>query len=267
VIGDLLAGHLGYVSIRTAEDAASSWVGMRRDLQDEVDVVHDVVLAYLVDSTPGVVCGAAALPDWVITTDLHFSILDRRARGRLRADAALVRASSVGVLGQVSVVDESEADRAIATGSVNHARVPLTSSLDVPRMPVGVRFTSSATPQSVDQPISELLEFQRIDGGSDLRFRPRPLGVNPLGIVHGSVSTALAMRVARAYAGPGWKITDVMSRYCGSIRQGPAVARGRLLSRTTSECLVQVDVRDEAHAAHPANLSWIKLRPGLPGEH
>jgi aldehyde dehydrogenase (NAD+) len=37
VIGDLLAGHLGYVSIRTAEDAASSWVDTRRDLQDEVD--------------------------------------------------------------------------------------------------------------------------------------------------------------------------------------------------------------------------------------
>jgi acyl-coenzyme A thioesterase PaaI-like protein len=261
-IGDRLAGFLGYSSIRTSATSASSWIQVRDALRARDGALHAVPLVYLIDSTPGVVCGAAAAPDWVITTDLHFSVVDRRTSGRLRADASLVRASRVGVLGQVVVVDEND-DRIIAAGSVNHARVPLKASLDVPTMPVGVLFATPPASLALEANLSDELPFEAGPAAGELLFSARPLGVNPLGIVHGTVSTSLAMQAAEAFAGPGWTVTDVVSRYCGSIRKGPAVARPKLLSGGAGTRVVQVDIRDQAHATDPANLSWVTLRRDL----
>lgn len=259
-ISDRLAGRLGYESVRTSETTASSWIELQDGLLDSEGRLQAVPLAYLIDSTPGVVCGAAARPDWVVTTDLQASFFDTSLQGRPRADASLVRASRVGVLGKVVVVDEGDEDRVVAAGSVNHARVPLTSSLDVPDMGVGVHFHSrTAQEVGAQSDLREALVFGAGPADTDLQFEVCPLGVNPLGIVHGSVTTALAMSAARHRAGVDWPVSDIIARFCGSIRQGPAVARADIVAGDERTCLVQVDIRDEAYPQRSANLSWVRL--------
>ena len=121
--------------------SASSWIPRREDLLLGDGTIAPVVLAFLVDSTAGVVCGAAARPGWIVTTDLHFRVISNTWKGTARADATVVRASKAGVLAQVVAVDEGDGDRVIAVGSVNHAHIELATPIDIPlEMPIGVRY-------------------------------------------------------------------------------------------------------------------------------
>jgi hypothetical protein len=90
---DPLTRHFGYRSIRHDALTASSWIDLRDDLLDENGHIHLGALAYLVDSTAGVVCGMAAVPAWVITSDLQFRVIATPRIGPMRA--APLRATAV----------------------------------------------------------------------------------------------------------------------------------------------------------------------------
>jgi acyl-coenzyme A thioesterase PaaI-like protein len=261
VFGDEFTRFLGYESVRTSEATASSWVPARPDLLDADGMLLPLALAFLVDSTPGVVCGAAALPDWVITTDLHMQVIDRRVRGTLRADATLVHANRVGVLAEVTVVDEGDGDRLVATGSVNHARVPMTESLDVPLMPIGVRYHGPADAPAPGDRLAREVTFTPAASAGELEAFLTPLNTNPLGIMHGSVTTSLSISAAIARAGDGWQVAQALARFGGPIRKGPARAHAELVHADDVGCLARVAVRDESYPHRVAVLSSVRLVP------
>src|SRR4029077_9631507 len=129
---DAFTNHVGYQSERTSELEASSWIECRPDLLDEDGSLHTAVIGYLVDSTAGVVCGMAAVPNWVVTADLQFRIVHPTTVGPLRADAVAVRPGRRQSLGEVRVVDEGAGERLIALGTVNHLVIAKDDDLDVP---------------------------------------------------------------------------------------------------------------------------------------
>ena len=138
---DRFTNHVGYESLRTSATEASSWIECRPDLLDERGNLHPAVIGYLVDSTAGVVCGMAAVPNWVVTADLQFRIVCPTTTGPLRADAVAVRPGRRQSLGEVRVVDEGAAERLVALGTVNHLVIAKDDDLDVPAdMPIGVRY-------------------------------------------------------------------------------------------------------------------------------
>jgi acyl-coenzyme A thioesterase PaaI-like protein len=259
--GDEYTRFLGYESERTGDTTASSWVPLRPDLLDADGALLPVVLAFLVDSTPGVVAGAAARPDWVITTDLHMQVVDRRVRGTVRADAALVHANRLGVLAEVSVVDEGAANRVVATGSVNHARVPLTEPINVPMMPVGVRHRSPDGAPAPDNRLAREIVFQALDYDGEAETAQTALTTNPLGIMHGSVTTALSLTAAARCAPDGWQVADAMVRFSSSVRKGPARARATIVHADDASRLVKVAVRDESYPGKIAVHSVVRLVP------
>lgn len=258
--GDEYTRFLGYESERTSETTASSWVPLRPDLLDADGAVALVVLAFLVDSTPGVVCGAAALPDWVITTDLHMQVTDRRVRGNLRADATLVHANRLGVLAEVTVVDEGDAGRVVAAGSVNHARVPLKEPINVPMMPVGVRHRSPEGAPPGGRLAREIV-FRALDCDREVETAQTALTTNPLGIMHGSVTTALSVSAAARCAPGGWQVAEAMVRFSNSVRKGPALARPTVVYADDASRVVKVDVRDESYPGKIAVHSVVRLVP------
>ena len=258
--GDEYTRFLGYESERTSETTASSWVALRPDLLDADGALAPVVLAFLVDSTPGVVCGAAALPDWVITTDLHMQVTDRRVRGNLRADAMLVHANRLGVLAEVTVVDEGDAGRVVATGSVNHARVPLKEPINVPMMPVGVRHRSPQGDPPGDRLAREIV-FRAVGSDGEAETAQTALTTNPLGIMHGSVTTTLSITAAVRCAPDGWQVAEAMVRFSNSVRKGPARAQATVVHADDASRVVKVDVRDASYPGKIAVHSVVRLVP------
>ncbi len=179
------------------------------------------MIAYLVDSTAGVVCGMAAVPAWVITADLHARFHATHAVGPLRADAVAVSPGRRQSLGQVRVVDEGDGDRLIASGTVNHLVIQPTADLAVPSdMPIGVMYgclpvvgaAALRTHVGLRSPTPGSAE---LDVAGD--------AVNPLGILHGALITTLAVEAARSEVGRG-EVVEVVVRFVKGVAIGPAVA-------------------------------------------
>jgi len=253
--GDEYTQFLHYSSERTSEVGASSWVPRRGDLLMGNGAIAPVVLEFLIDSTAGVVCGAAARPGWIVTTDLHFRVVSNAWRGTARADATVVRASKAGVLAQVVAVDEGDGDRVIAVGSVNHAHIELSTPIDVPvEMPIGVRYGHYDT-DTAEPPLSDHLKMRRTESGVELDVAG--LAVNPLNILHGAYHAALAVEAAQAAF--GGELSDLMTRFVSSVCNGPAVAVPELMEGHGDRGTVRVDVHEQERPSRTASLSWVGL--------
>jgi acyl-coenzyme A thioesterase PaaI-like protein len=253
--GDEFTRFLHYSSERTSDVTASSWIPRREDLVVGDSSIAPVVLAFLVDSTAGVVCGAAARPGWIVTTDLHFRVISSRWKGSARADATLVRASKAGVLAQVVAVDEGDGDRVIAVGSVNHAHIELATPIDVPvEMPIGVRY-GEYDGDVAETPLASHLKMRRTDAGIGIDVAG--LAVNPLHILHGAFHAALAVEMAQTTF--GGELSDLMTRFVSSVRNGPAVAVAELVEGQGGHGSVRVGVHDEERPSRTASLSWVGL--------
>jgi uncharacterized protein (TIGR00369 family) len=255
--GDPFTSHVGYLSMRTDERKASSWIALRDDLLDDRGRLHTGVLAYLVDSTAGVVCGMAARPAWVVTADLHVEILRLPVKGPARADAVVRRPGRRQSCGEVVVHDEGDSDRVIAVGTVNHIVGPgdLVGD-DVPTgMPIGVRVgpALAAHPQPIPE-LSRLLGVARdSDGGAQLPIAG--VAVNPLGFLHGGLSGLL---VAECAAARGYDIASMMLRYLGPLREGRARATATVVSEAGEQALMQVDISDDT--GRPGAIATARLR-------
>ncbi len=240
---DPLTRHLGYRSIRHDERTASSWIEIRDDLRDRHGALHLGVLAYLVDSTAGVVCGMAAVPSWVITSDLQFRVLHRPTRGPLRADARAVQPGKRTSLGSVQVVGEGDGDRLVAIGTVNHVVIASDGSLDVPAdMPIGVEYASGHTVAG-HAPLLDCFGVE-ISAPGVARLPIEGTAVNPLGILHGGLISLLIDEAARsADTQRRLEVTDLVVRFLRGLRSSPAIATATMLPGTregTASAIVEI---------------------------
>jgi acyl-coenzyme A thioesterase PaaI-like protein len=260
---DRLTRHFGYRSIRHDALTASSWIELRSDLCDADGQLLLGVLAYLVDSTAGVVCGMAAVPAWVITSDLQFRVVAAPTVGPLRADARAVQPGKRQSLGDVRVVDEGDADRLIAVGTVNHVVIQRDEGLDVPAdMPIGVEYASGC---DVTGHAPLLEHFQvRNDGSGTAELPIEGDAVNPLGVLHGGLISLLVEQAARdaargKFAGRDHEVVDVVVRFMRGLKATPARATATLLQGDAERPSVVVEVRDASGAL--GALASTSLRP------
>jgi acyl-coenzyme A thioesterase PaaI-like protein len=254
--GDELTSYLHYSSERTSDTSASSWIPWREDLSTGRGTIAPVTLSFLVDSTAGVVCGAAARPDWIVTSDLHLRVVSDRWRGAARADATVIRSSKAGVLGQVVVVDEGDGDRVMAVGSVNHVHIELAEPIDVPlEMPIGVRYGTYDSDRGADRALMELVNVRMSEQGAGLDLAG--LAVNPLKILHGAFHAAMAVEVAQARC--GGTLSDLVTRFMSPVRGGPAVAVPMLTEVSNGRATVQVSVHDHQRPTRTASQTWVGL--------
>jgi uncharacterized protein (TIGR00369 family) len=255
--GDRFTSHVGYLSMRTGERTASSWITLRDDLLDERERLHTGVLAYLVDSTAGVVCGMAARPSWVVTADLHVEVLRLPVTGPARADAVVRRPGRRQSCGEVVVHDEADGDSVIAVGTVNHIVGPgdLVGD-DVPTsMPIGVRVGPALPPHPA--PIPELTSLLGVEREADgvVRLPITGVAVNPLGFLHGGLSGLLVSECALMR---GYDVASMMLRYLGPVRLGCARAVSTVVAGTAEEPLLQVEISDDS--GRPGAIATARLR-------
>lgn len=242
---DRFTNHVGYESLRTSATEASSWIECRPDLLDERGNLHAAIIGYLVDSTAGVVCGMAAVPNWVVTADLQFRIMSATTAGPVRADAVAVRPGRRQSLGEVRVVDEGAGERLVAVGTVNHLVIAKDDDLDVPAdMPIGVRYGPARPLATLPARLAQHFGLRNLSGRGSTELDVVGDAVNPLGILHGALLSLLAESAARSlYPEPErLRVADMVLRFVGSL------ARDRV-ARATAEVVPSTSTRLVARAA------------------
>ncbi len=197
-------------------------------------------LLTMADTVGGMCAGLAALPGWVVSTNLMLRIDADEHAGPLALDARVRRAGRNAVVTQVQIADSGAAGAIVADGV-------LTSAVLIPEggPPDFGRPLVLESPEAPD-PVTPLLEFfgvHPVDGttvGLEIVDQVR----NPWGILHGG-ATAVLVDAAAAHAVGGDAVTaDVVLHFLRPGRVGPAIARASLLGVRRDGHLVRVEVVD-----------------------
>lgn len=211
----------------------------------------------LADSVAGLCGGLAALPGWVVSTNLVLRAVHLDVVGPLALRADVLRAGRNAVVTGVSVRDAGADDRLVADGA-------LTSAILVPDggPPVYERpllLTAPALDPATTPTLDDYLgtcdvaaDTLAIDVTEQLR--------NPWGILHGGVTAALVDLAARHATGAA-ATTDTVLHFLTPGRIGPVVARAEPVGRRDDGTLVRVEVRDEGAAGRRMAVAVATVAP------
>ena len=164
-------------------------------LRGPIGNVRAGALLTMADTVGGMCAGLAALPGWVVSTNLMLRTTPAAHRGPLALDARILRAGRNAVVTQVQIRDTGAAGSLIADGVLTSAVLePAGGPPDFPRPMV------LEAPSGPD-PVLPLLEFFGIrphgDAAVALEIDDRVR--NPWGILHGG-ATAVLVDAASAHA-------------------------------------------------------------------
>jgi acyl-coenzyme A thioesterase PaaI-like protein len=194
----------------------------------------------LADSVAGLCGGLAALPGWVVSTNLMLRAVDLRVVGPIALRADVLRAGRNAVVTSIAIRDAGAADRLIADGA-------LTSAVLVPEggPPVYERPLRLLAPALDPETTPELAAYlgTRPVGADTLAIDVTEQVLNPWGIVHGGATAALVDLAARHATG-GRATTDTVLHFLAPGRVGPVAAHVTTVGTRADGTLVRVEVRD-----------------------
>lgn len=222
------------------------------------------ILATIIDNVGGMVSGLAALPDWVVTTNLSMRrpVTPRTVRGPLTVTARRLRRGRTSVVARVHVADPDGATVATAwmTSSI---LVPEGGPPPVPRPLRPHRAPTVADPLYASTP-GVFFALDAGDHPGEVCIDAPPRLRNPWGIVHGGALAVAVDAAARSIvAHPTGTdtdpdrlvVSDLVVHYLSPGRVGPIVARGELVGSRHEDHLVRVAVADRGADDRPLVLA------------
>lgn len=221
---------------------------------DEHRVLHSGILTTLADIIGGFTCGLAALPLWIVSTDLNISRFRFAIKGPLELTTQILRVGKSSAVAGVTLTDNGSDDTVVANAVVSSALLAPPDGMPERERPF--RFAAS-DPESL--PDLRVLEFFRvtvvahntvsIDINDDLR--------NPWGIVHGGTIATLVAATSEHFglslpsstAGESSTETpfyaqDTVLRFLRPGRVGPLIGVARLVGERIDGACVEVTIRD-----------------------
>jgi len=196
------------------------------------------------DSVAGLCGGLAALPGWVVSTNLMLRAVHLDVVGPLALRADVLRAGRNAVITSVSIRDAGADDRLVADGALTSAILVPEGGPPVYDRPLHLdapTLDPTATPKLADflgtRAVAD--DALAIDVTDELR--------NPWGIVHGAVTAALVDLAARHTTG-GRATTDTVLHFLAPGRVGPVAATVTPVGTRADGALVRVEVRDRGAA-------------------
>jgi uncharacterized protein (TIGR00369 family) len=201
-------------------------------------------LLTMADTVGGMCAGLAALPGWVVSTNLMLHTVPTKHQGPFALDARVLRAGRKAVVTQVQIRDSGDGHALIADGVLTSAvLVPEGGPPDFPRPMV-------LQPPDSPEPVRPLLEFFGIrdhgDAAVALEIDDRVR--NPWGILHGGATAVLVDAAAAHAVGNGATTTDVVLHFLRPGRVGPAIANATVLGARPDGHVVRVEVVDAGAA-------------------
>ncbi|HEY3721892.1 MAG TPA: PaaI family thioesterase [Acidimicrobiia bacterium] len=214
-------------------------------------------LMTMADTVGGMCAGLAALPGWVVSTNLMLCTAPGPHRGPLALDARVLRAGRNAIVTQVQIRDTGDGDCAVVDGVLTSA--VLEPDGGPPHFP---RPMALGPPERLD-PVLPLLEFfgVRTHGPDavalDITARVR----NPWGILHGGATAVLIDAAAAHAVGDDATTTDAVVHFLRPGRVGPALATATVLGTRADGELVRVEVVDAGAEDRVMAVAVATVRP------
>ncbi len=211
--------------------------------------VRTGILAALVDSTGGFCGGLAALPDWVVSTNLMLAVGVTDHVGPIRLEARVLRKGGATVVTSVDLRDEGADDRLAATALMTSAVLHPGPERRRFKRPLAI----PAPPRVEDpEPVDRFFALHAAGPGVtrlELLDRLR----NPWRILHGGATTVLIDAAASAGTGV---VTELVVHFVSPARVGPMEAHSTVVgSRAAGERVVRVAVRDAGNGGRVTALA------------
>jgi len=229
------------------------------------------LLTSIVDSIGGMTSGLAALPDWIVTTNLSLrraadSLTGPRGTGALVLDTQVLRRGRSSVVTRVDVTNTT--GDPVATGWLTCAI--LTPANGPPPFVRPVRRIPREIPAdpAFTAPVAEFFSLRALDRPGDIALDPSERLRNPWGIMHGgstsvvldAAARSLAVGRATAEPTPDAIVTDVTTQFLSPGRIGPIVAHASEIGRRGREVVTRIEVRDHGADDRLVALSTATVR-------
>jgi acyl-coenzyme A thioesterase PaaI-like protein len=195
----------------------------------------------LADSVAGLCGGLAALPGWVVSTNLMLRAVHLDVVGPLALRADVLRAGRNAVVTSVSIRDSGAEDRLVADGALTSAILVPDGGPPVYDRPL--RLDAPTLDPSVTPKLADFLGTRAVADGTlavDVTEQLR----NPWGILHGGATAALVDLAARHATG-GRATTDAVLHFLAPGRVGPVTASVTTVGTRADGTLVRAEVRDQ----------------------
>lgn len=194
----------------------------------------------LADSVAGLCGGLAALPGWVVSTNLMLRAVHLDVVGPLELRADVLRTGRNAVVTGVVVRDAGVDERLVAEGTLTSAILVPAAGPPVYERPL--RLTAPELDPGTTPTLSDFLDTRAV-GPDALEIDVTERLRNPWGILHGGATAALVDLAARHATGGG-RTTDVVLHFLAPGRVGPMTAGVRRIGTRADGTLVRVEVRD-----------------------
>jgi acyl-coenzyme A thioesterase PaaI-like protein len=217
-----------------AEDHSFGELPVDDAVRDRSGAVAVGALATLVDLVCARVAFPSAHPHWIATADLSFARGARVTEGLVTAEARLVKAGSKLISIDVDL-------HGAGTAATSFARIPREASeVDRPPLPIGVRTSMPQLGNSRSGSITERMGLRVADGGVELDRTDYVR--NSFGTINGGVLGFLVS--AAAEEATGFVAADLVLRYLGQTKVGPARAVATVVRTGTDHAVCDVRIRD-----------------------
>lgn len=192
-------------------------------------------LATLVDLACARVALGAAHPHWIATADLSIQTADRPTSGTATVGVRLLRAGSKLIVLDIDL-------HGMGSGVATFVRIPSSASeVDRPPQVTGERMGMKPLGPAPTVPIAERMGLAVVNGGVELARSDYVR--NSFGTINGGVMGFLVCAAAEE-AAPGFVASDLLLRYVGQTKVGPARAVATVVRHAADHVVCDVRVTD-----------------------
>lgn len=196
------------------------------------------------DSVAGICAGLAALPRWVVSTNLHLRIVRPAHTGQLSLSSRVLRVGRDAVVTDACI--RSESGEPVAVGFLTSSALAPAGGPPALRRPLVLR--APGEPGAARTHWSEFFAIGPGEGDVVARLELRDHLRNPWGILHGGglavLADAAAVAAVRARTGSDGITTGCALHFLAPARQGPVDARAHVLGERSDGHVVRIEIAD-----------------------
>jgi uncharacterized protein (TIGR00369 family) len=200
-------------------------------------------LLTLADGLGGLCGGLAVLPRWVVSTNVMLRVARLDHTGPIRGRARVLRRGRNGVVTQIELRDDGNADALVGEAVLTSAALDAPDGMPMPRRPVSI--DPGPLPE-IEGTLRDVLGIHEVDPpdgyDSAVRMEVTDDVRNPWGIVHGG-ATAMLVEAAADVVGAD-SATDTVLHFVRPGRTGPLESRVRVIDGREAVRITRIDVTD-----------------------
>ena len=238
------------ISTWVSEDELHVIAAVGPEMLDGAAAISPGVIAAVADIAGAQVVMADVEGDWIGTVDLSLHTSAPIVQGPIVIVARLLRAGKRLAVVRAEVFDGEGAEaptRLAGAITLTFSRMARGAAAGVSepfRTPdVGNRHEMAGEGSGFTTSVPQAVGVQ-VHAPGEVAIEKTPYVQNSFGTLNGGVTALLVEAAGVSAGGVGWHAADLLVRYLGQVRQGPAVATATLLREADDHAVADVVVRE-----------------------